>query len=557
VRNSILRIISTVLLIFPVALLAASEKPIIDGPLKHGASMVGAFAIPDHPTTFGLAQGSIFVAFGEHLGPQELTVGAVPYPTQLPSITGGTQVSFQSVESGQTFQAYLIHTSAGQIAGIIPSGIPFGFAEVRVSYNGMESEPTLVAIVESRIALFTVSQNGQGPGVVQNYESADSQPLNSLSRAAAPGQHLILWGTGLGAIEGPDNISPPVGNLRDDVVVRFRSVAGIVEVPADYAGRSPEFPGVDQINVRIPDDGSVGLGCYTRIEIQASNFSSRSVELAVSDTPGSCDHPWGLSAEKQAELDQGATATFLHLSPGSAGFSARFANADPVGIALNLGAPSRAYLMWADAPCGGISFIGTPVASPSTPVVVPLPPGLSAADPGRLFLVGPDLRAIQLERSSHDAVAFEPKMDPPDDFFIPGEWMLRSSGGKDVAPFETAFRIVPLPPLQFPESVSASADIEFTWDPEPYQAADHLRIFLREANEGQTSGWGVACAVRAAVGSLKISADELARMEAEIGSRLLWQMTLEVDPQTFTAPGLEHGQVTTGRSVTQEATVID
>ena len=519
--------------------------------------MFSVFASLDRPHGSGVAPGSIFVVFGENLGTQELIHGALPYPTQLPFGPGGTQVSFQSVESGETFQAYLIHSSAGQVAGIIPSGIPLGFAEVRVSYNGMESDPTLVRIVDASVGLFTVSQNGRGPGVIQNYESPESQPLNSLSRPAVPGQYLILWGTGLGAIDAPDNISPPVGNIRDDVIVRFRSSTGTIEVPAAYAGRAPGLPGVDQINVRIPAAGGVERGCYVQIEIKAGSRSGLTGTVAISDTPSECDHPWGLSAEKQAALDQGATATFLHLNPTGPVFDARFANASPVGIALKLGAPSLSYNIWGDSPCSQAAFLGTLVETPSEPVVVSLPPGLSVADPGQLRLIGPDFRAIQLERSLYDAVAFTSKFDLPDDFFIPGEWLLRSTGGTDVASFVTPFQIVPLPPLHFPALVSMSADIEFTWDTQPYQEVDLVRILLREAKQGQTSGKVVACAVRAVVGSLKISAEELSYLEAEVGSKLRWRMTLDVEPLTFTAPGLDHGQMTNSRTVTQEATAVE
>jgi uncharacterized protein (TIGR03437 family) len=284
------KVIAVFLLCLPFALLAQSEKPVIAGPLRHGASMSGSRVSLDDDFISGLAQGSIFVAFGSNLGLPELVHAAIPYPTQLPFDAGGTQVSFRSIESGQTFQAYLIHSSATQVAGIIPSDIPLGFAEVRVSYNGMESDPTLAGISDVWVGLFTVGQNGRGPAVVQNYESSVAQPLNKLTRPAAPGQYLILWGTGLGPIDGPDNVGPAVGNLREDVAVRI----GGVEVPAEYAGRSPEFPGVDQINVRIPDDGRVDLGCYQPLGLQIGNHGfGAQTTVSISDTPGGAITPGG------------------------------------------------------------------------------------------------------------------------------------------------------------------------------------------------------------------------------------------------------------------------
>lgn len=72
-----------------------------------------------------------------------------------------------------------------------------------------------------------------------------------------------------------------------------------------------------------------------------------------------------------------------------------------------------------------------------------------------------------------------------------------------------------------------------------------VQVFLREANPGQTSGRGVGCTFSAAAGSLKISAEDLATLEAEAGSKLRWEMTLYDQPLAFTAPGLEHGQIAT------------
>ena len=465
--------ISLSCLLIPATLLAQGSKPVIAGPIKHGASMFGSRVSLDDDFVSGLAQGSIFVAVGSDLGPAELVHGTIPYPAQLPSEPGGTQVSFRSIESGQTFQAYLIHSSATQVAGIIPSDVPLGFAEVRVAYNGMESDPTLVGISRAWAGLFTVSQDGRGLGVVQNYESPASQPLNSLSRPATPGQYLTLWGTGLGATDGPDNAPSEARNVGENVIVQFGSGPdGVVWVPAEYAGRSPEFPGVDQINVRIPDDGSVELGCYTQVTVDAGIQSGPSVGVAISDTPGECDHPWSLSAQRQAALDQGELATFFHLYVNSADANARGANADATGVALNLGYSQRPGPSLEPA-CSLGQFVTFGGGDPgTTPYFEPLPPGLSVADLGQLRLVGPDLRSVLLERNPYDAIAFRATSDLADDFFIPGEWTLRSSGGKDVPSFETAFRVPPLPEFDLPASVSASTDLEFAWDADLYQPGE-------------------------------------------------------------------------------------
>jgi uncharacterized protein (TIGR03437 family) len=552
--------ISVFCLLIPSALPAQTAKPVIAGPVLNGASMHGFTPSLSGPEFqgLGLAGGSIFVVFGSGLGPAELVLGKIPYPDQLPSGPGGTRVTFRSLVTEEIFTAYLIHSWQSQVSGIVPSKLPLGLAEVTVSYGGMESDPTLVGISDTHPALFTVSESGQGPAVAQNYESVVSQPLNSLTHPAAPGQYIILWGTGLGPIGGPDNVRPSAGNLRDDISVRFASGADEIAVPAEYAGRSPQFPGVDQINVRIPDD--VDLGCYQELGLQIGHHGFGSLgTIAISDTPGQCDHPWGLSPQKLADLESGGTLTFMHLYLGSSYVNGRIANADATGVASNVGSSAGRNrpppFRYACSP-GQFITLGDG-STPTAPAVTPLPAGLFGADPGQLRLVGPDLRAVQVVRDPYYAGSFRAKSDLPEGFLIPGEWTLRSTGGRDVASFAAAFEVAPLPFIDLPTSISRSADIELSWDPAPYQAGEQLQIDLREANPGQTSGNSIFCYLPASAGSITIGAGSIASLEAEAGSTLLWQMTLYPSPVNFTAPGLAHGQILAQPSVRQEASLVE
>jgi hypothetical protein len=130
-------------------------RPVIDSTLRNGASM------SDYPFTriiqAGLAPGSIFVVFGSGLGPTELAQGTLPYSMQLPAGPSRTHISFRSVESGEMYEAPLLHSWSTQVAGIISSQLPLGTVEIVISYTGVPSEPLLMEIVEVRPGLFTVS----------------------------------------------------------------------------------------------------------------------------------------------------------------------------------------------------------------------------------------------------------------------------------------------------------------------------------------------------------------------------------------------------------------
>jgi len=83
---------------------------------------------------------------------------------------------------------------------------------------------------------------------VQNYNSPADQPVNALTEAASPGQVMILWGTGLGPVDFDDAMTPQARSLDINVEV----LVGGKSANVLYKGRSPQFPGIDQINFQLP-----------------------------------------------------------------------------------------------------------------------------------------------------------------------------------------------------------------------------------------------------------------------------------------------------------------
>lgn len=110
---------------------------------------------------------------------------------------------------------------------------------------------------------------------------------NDPSSATSPfqtGETVVAWGTGLGPIAGPDNTTPPTGNLPGISTTVY--VGGMPVTPI-YAGRSGDA-GEDQINFTIP----TGLaGCAIPVSISVTNgsttVSSNTVTIAVG-SGGSC-----------------------------------------------------------------------------------------------------------------------------------------------------------------------------------------------------------------------------------------------------------------------------
>jgi uncharacterized protein (TIGR03437 family) len=228
-----------------------------------------------------IARGAMFTVFGQDLGP-EAGVHATAFP--LPEELSGVRVTVLGGE--QPVSAYLLYVSATQINAILPSHSPLEKVRVVVSYLGEQSEGEEISVTRQAPAIFTVEQNGRGRGIITNYESPSMQPLNSAASPARRGQVITIWATGLGAIGQADNQPPgamgAVGHLRDYDVAFGEKARG----RAEYAGRSAEFAGLDQVNVVIPPDAPTG--CATPVRILDRGMGSNTVTMAITESGEPC-----------------------------------------------------------------------------------------------------------------------------------------------------------------------------------------------------------------------------------------------------------------------------
>ena len=244
-----------------------------------------------------IAQGSIFVIFGSGMGPAALAQAGFPLPNTL----AGTGVKVTS--GGQTLDCPMIYTSAGQLAAVMPSTTPVGNATVTVTYNGATSVARSIRVASSAFGILTLNSKGTGPGVVVNYESASSQPVNTVLKSATPGQTLILYGTGLGALPAgsADNQAAPVAAINQSQVEVY---VGVQKAAVAYAGRAPGFAGLDQINFVVP--GGI-TGCAVPLAVKVGSVVSNFASIAVATNGGACSDPLGLTSTQLQRLSSGNT----------------------------------------------------------------------------------------------------------------------------------------------------------------------------------------------------------------------------------------------------------
>ncbi len=277
---------------------SAVAQPTIGGIVNNGSYAKPPVDSKNHPIGKNvIAQGSIFSLFGTGVGPEARAFAqSLPLPTSLPD-TNGTSISISN--GGQKLDAYILYTQAGQVNAILPSNTPTGDASVTLTYNGKTSAAFPISVVESRVGILTANSAGNGRASAQH--GADSSPV-MLSKSAHPGETVVLYGTGLGPITGPDNVAPGSVQVGSNVVV---TIAGEIVTP-DYAGRAPSFAGEDQINFKIPAD--VVTGCYVPVSVTASGQVSQDVVLPIAKSgTDACTHIFGLPASALATLDSGGT----------------------------------------------------------------------------------------------------------------------------------------------------------------------------------------------------------------------------------------------------------
>jgi uncharacterized protein (TIGR03437 family) len=412
---------------------SAVGQPVIGGVVSNASYAQAAKDSSGTPIGNNLiAQGSIFAVFGSGMGPATIAYAGLPLPTSLPD-ANGTSIAVTS--GGKTVSAYMVYTVAGQLAAIMPSTAAIGDATVTVTYAGKTSAPAKITVVKSQLGIFTANAQGTGPAAAQH--GADSSAIQ-LTTAAKPGETIVLYGTGLGPIPGADNVPPGAVQVGSNVIV---TVAGKVVTP-DYAGRSPSFAGLDQINFKIPTD--VTTGCYVPVSVTASGQVSQDFVLSIAGAGSVCTHPLGLTQSSLATLDSGGTVNvglfqmlraFLAVLGGSIeGAGGLFDNVNSNGvfqmynrIPVAFGAvPYPAALngcVAIDQSNTGSGFMAPDFSLIGGKELIADPVVLSASGPGNA-----QSNVLRQDTGGYLSVFLPPILGP-------GSWTSSGSGGADVGAF--------------------------------------------------------------------------------------------------------------------------
>jgi uncharacterized protein (TIGR03437 family) len=373
----------------------------------------------------GLAPGSIMVIFGSSLGPATLQ-SAPAYPL-------GTTLAGTSVQIGDA-SAFLVYTSATQVAAVVPSSVQPGTHQVTVTYNNRTSPPVSVPVIGTDFGIFTRNAAGYGQAAAQTVlDPAGDVRTLGLATSIRPGEPVVLFGTGLGAIAGAPDDRPPGAartTLPVEVVIAGRMVAPL------YAGRSPNYAGLDQINFIAPVD--LQPTCYVPVAVRAGGRLSNVASVPMTTAGRTCPHPFNLSEQSAARIDSGGTITIAQVIG-----ERRSSEAGPVGEGMGIGfaeVDANSLEISVDAPNDPLNDPQPGICAPqvvdnnATVVMRPRVSRPRFLDAGSIVsLVGPSYSA-DLPRTPDSTYG----MNLPTGTLRAGVWTFSSTGGADISPFQLA-----------------------------------------------------------------------------------------------------------------------
>jgi uncharacterized protein (TIGR03437 family) len=375
--------------------------------------------IPAGFPNYGIAPSSLFVVKGSRLADAGNAAIQSTAPPGLPLALNGASITV--VVNGVTMHPALYYAIPAQLAAVLPAATPVGTGTLTVTYNGAASAPAAIQVVPSALGINTYNTN---TGVALD---AVTYALLTYTSSGSPGEIIELWTTGLGA--DPDDSDTTFSPAAHIVHTPLQIYIGGVLATILYQGSSG-YPGVNQINLTIPD--SVPTGCWVPLAAVTGNIVSNVVTLPINTGGGACfDAQTGLSGNQilpsgGQTLRTGLVALIQSNSPGKDG--------------------TRTITTSSDAAFEKYTGIYTPTnsVSPGGCIVnnlTPVPIGnITGLDVGAITLTGPSGLSVTLASQFGIKGAFYANL-PAGALTSGGTFTFKGSGGTDVGSFTSTFTL--------------------------------------------------------------------------------------------------------------------
>jgi uncharacterized protein (TIGR03437 family) len=438
---------NTLSLLSITALALCCTAPLAAAPVLAGVVNGASWVFPTLPNS-GIAQGAIFTVVGTGLGPSTYQ-GAGSFP--LPTTQGLAGTTITVTVAGVTKTCIMLYTVASQVAAILPSATPLGAGTMTLSYQG-ESGSIPIEVVAANLGTFALNSDGTGPGV---FTDLTYTPITYI-HTAHPGDTVVLWGSGLGAITGDETEPPPAtGTPLDTGEVQV--LVGNQPATVGFSGRSG-YAGLDQINFVVPAGVT---GCKTSVAVVVKGITGNVTSMAVAPAgQTTCADDFGslTAANLQKAIANGslngASVQLSHTVDGGDKLEAAFANY-PVNSLI------RSYA-GALGPSKGSCLVYEPYYSSSLNIIDPIQPTYLDAG-SQLTLTGPGGSKTVNATSTG---LYQASLATSSPFFLsPGNYTVSNgSGGAKVGAFNWNLTLPSgIVPTNLPSSIDRSQDLTLNW----------------------------------------------------------------------------------------------
>ncbi len=215
------------------------------------------------------APGEIVAIFGTSLGPANGVLGGLDPAGRLSSSVADVTVTFNGV------RAPLFFVRQDQINAQVPYEMTGqSSANLVVTYQQSASQPVNIPVGQARPGIFVYP--GTSQGLILNPDGS----LNGSTNPATRGQVVTIFATGQGAVDpllGTGELAPlePLRKATLSVDVSFGGRSG----QAAFAGMTPGFAGLLQVNVDVPGDAPAGPAVPVVLIIGGANSPAATLAL--------------------------------------------------------------------------------------------------------------------------------------------------------------------------------------------------------------------------------------------------------------------------------------
>ncbi|HEV8145506.1 MAG TPA: hypothetical protein VGP79_03960, partial [Bryobacteraceae bacterium] len=113
--------------------------------------------------------------------------------------------------------------------------------------------PAPITVFENQPAVLATAGNGAGQGHVYRIDASGAQILGNASAPAKAGDVLVIYSVGLGPVNPPLKSGNPAPLTFLEPITGTASVTiGGVPAKVEFAGLTPGFSGLYQVNVTVP-----------------------------------------------------------------------------------------------------------------------------------------------------------------------------------------------------------------------------------------------------------------------------------------------------------------